>query len=202
MFAQRLLHPADPLDLLAATHQRAVVAFEDLDAVSAMFLRRLAGNFRGCHQTDDTVAVPAHRDDADAGRDVELPIRGDDAQIGDRGADLLGDLLALLHTAIHEQHGELVAAEPREDVAVPQQTPQQFRRTADECVALLMTQQFVDDVQLVEIDMQQTVLNVAASRDRERCNQCRFETHPVDQSGQRVMMGVNDSGRLLGHHLE
>ena len=136
----------------------------------------------------DHGVLPLAHDDADAGGGVELaPLhrkRCDHRRlqpVGDR-ADLLGD------GDVVDQHGELVAAEPRQHVARAHLRLQPLGERDQELVAGEVAQAVVDQLEAVEVDEQDGVARFRrAGGLSNRPLQQLAEHRAVGQTGQRVV---------------
>ena len=65
-----------------------------------------------------------------------------------------------------EQHAELVAAEPRQRVALAQPRTEQHGDLAQELVARRVPARVVDELELVEIEVQHGVIDARVARRR------------------------------------
>ena len=90
--------------------------------------------------------------------------------------------------AIGKQHGELVAAQAREDVAARNLRLQDVAQLAKQQVAGAVAAGVVHDLELVEIHVQQrgALLGILL-HDFQRRGQPFLELAPVDQAGQRIV---------------
>ena len=91
-------------------------------AVSALELRAIDGEVRLVDQLVGVLAVARVGGDADRDRRADRLARRLDVEraIGDLAADPLGDLHRLLGARLGQQDAELLTAEPRRDVVVPE----------------------------------------------------------------------------------
>ncbi len=106
---------------------------------------------------------------------------------GDRAAHVVGDLPRLVERATHQQHAELVAAEPRDRVRVAHRFAQQLGDFAQHAVAGEMTAGVVDDLEAIEIEVTQHVRGLAAARGFRRLVEAVLELAPVHEARQRIV---------------
>ena len=86
-----------------------------------------------------------------------------------------------------QQHDELVAAEPRDDVARAQAFAQARAHLAQQHVAGLVAERVVDDLEAVEVDEQHRELAVVAPRRLDRQPEQLREHHAIRQAGEAVV---------------
>ena len=110
--------------------------------------------------------------------------------------------MALASITRGREHGELVAVEPGKKVRIAQRGAKHLRYSADQAITFLVAHQVVHYVQLVYIDMQQAVACIPVAGIRQRIDESGFEAATIHETGERVMMRVNDAACLLGHDLE
>jgi hypothetical protein len=105
--------------------------------------------------------------------------------------------LPLGRVAMGQQHAELVAAQPRHDVAAAQGLAHAYRELAQQLVPGLVAAGIVDHLELVQVEIEQTVAHALFLADTgpglfERV----VETVAVEQPGQAVVAGL--PGQLGG----
>ena len=120
--------------------------------------------------------------DADGDRD-----RGREA--GERGphgkAQALGHRQRLVAVGAGQEHGELLAAEPRGDVGAARGLAQHVGEAPQHLVARLVAERVVDALEVVEVAHQQG----AAVRAAQALEDARLELAPIAQPGERVVLG-------------
>jgi hypothetical protein len=122
--------------------------------------------------------------DADAGRDPA----------GEAGAGLaaqrcqqcFGHPPRIGRRGLGEQHGELVAAQTGHHVAVAQAATQQVGHAHDELIARGVTQRVVDELEVVEIQGQESGRRAVAPRAGDLGFELLLEAPAVEQAGQRL----------------
>ena len=107
------------------------------------------------------------------------------AQYGEKLAGNALDLVAL--GGLLQNDHELVAAEPRHDIARTQRTAQPAADLHQQHVAGVVSQRVVDDLEPVEVDEQQRELPLVARGGIDRAAQHAVEHFPVRQIGQAVV---------------
>ena len=100
-------------------------------------------------------------------------------------SNLCATLSASFRTVL-QQNAELVAAETRERIALPHLLVQQHRQLSQQLVAGRMAAGIVDDLELIEIEIQQSVLPCRFGPE-EQLAQALLEGAPVVQSGERIV---------------
>jgi len=88
-----------------------------------------------------------------------------------------------------QQHNELVAAEPADDVAFAQPLAEALADRPQDQVPAGMTEGVVDLLEAVEIDQKQGQTPAAASASAETLPQAFLEQQPVGQIGHPVVVG-------------
>ena len=114
----------------------------------------------------------------------------------ERELDALGDAGGALVVAAVEQDGELVAAEPRRQVARAQAGAQAARERDQQLVADLVAEAVVDVLEVVEVEQEH---DGAAVGPGDRGLHLLREQLAVGEPGERVVVGaVLEPGAVLG----
>ena len=134
--------------------------------------------------------VGVHRD-ADARLDLERHAFQPD-RLGHRGAQPGGDLAGRADLPDRrQQHGELVAAEPRDHVARPDAVRQPVRHQPQQPVADRVPQRVVDLLEPVQVEQQEADLGGPTWPPGPALRSvCRHQQLAVGQPGQLVMVGL------------
>ena len=85
-----------------------------------------------------------------------------------------------------DDHHELVAAQPRQQVGLPQGAGERGRHPLQQLIADAMAERVVDVLEPVEVDEQHADAMSAALGLRDRLRQALVQQQPVGQAGQRV----------------
>ena len=190
------------VDLEAAVHQRlAQIPLQGEPRLGAGIHRRLeeaigsaAVGLGAIHrqigildQLIEIGAVLRRHCDADAGIGRELVA---EAFIGlpDRlmnAGDEFHDIARVRDLGL--DHRELVAAEPRDEIGLPDAAPDAGRHGLQQFVADMMSERIVDALEFVDVDIKQCEL-LAAAGSLQLAFDLFAEQHPVRQVGQRVVM--------------
>ena len=113
----------------------------------------------------ERVAALEHRDaDARGDRAVARPGHGDPLG-AQRLEQVVGDALGRGEVGLRQQHGELVAAQPRQHVGLAQPRREQLRDARDDVVAGLVAERVVDVLEVVEVEQQQRALVAVAAHE-------------------------------------
>ena len=159
------LDRAPQLGLERQTLQRrgVHVRVEQLVAAAARGLGAIHRDVRVAKHGIDRPRLRAADDDADAGRPEQL-LLGDAERLGERLLQSLGDGAHVLgRRDVLGEHGELVAAQPRQHVAGSELRLQPLRDGHQEAVADDVAEAVVDQLEAVEVDEQH---RVAGRRER------------------------------------
>ena len=134
----------------AGQHRRLERAVAGL----AASLRRAHGEVGRAHELVGVGQVAARDGDADAGAQLEAaPAEVDRAR--EREQDPLGDARRAVRLGeVLDQHGELVAAEPRDGVGGAQHAPQAPAHLEQHLVAAAVAEGVVERLEVVEVDEQ------------------------------------------------
>ncbi len=191
-----LVQARHPHHLAVALGQPQVRFLVQVDPVAAALLGQVAGLVGRDQELGHRLAVVVDLDHADAHAQLEGVVVPHEAEILDRLAQVVGDQHGLVGRAVRQQHAELVAAEPGQDVAVAHLGLQHLGQQLQQHVAGAVAAGVVDDLELVEVHVQQRV-HVAVVLGRvQRDGDLVLELVPVDQAGQHVVGGV--PRQLLG----
>ena len=117
------------------------------------------------------------------------PGRGRDGQRPHRFEHRGGDAVGLLGRGLGEQDRELVAAEPGEHVGLAQAAAQQLRDAHDQLVAGRVAERVVDRLEVVEVEHDRRALGPVAVDEGDVAFELAFERAPVEQPGERVVVG-------------
>ena len=163
------------------------------DGVARLALR-LGAVHRDIGVVDQLERIDVRPSERDADRTGDVELAPDDLQrIGQRAQHTLGDDRGLARVRdVLEQHGELVAADPRDRVAGPQRGVQAQRDRLQQLVAGLMAERVVDDLEMVEVDEQHRSAGIgpATTRASQRLLQPVEEEGAVRQACQRIVQGI------------
>ena len=94
------------------------------------------------------------------------------------------------------QHGELVAAEARHDVALAQPVVQHHGHRRQHAVAGAVAEVVVHPLEVVQVEQEQRAAHPVAAAVRDVAVQLLLEAAPVEQAGQRVVVGHVAQARL------
>jgi hypothetical protein len=133
-------------------------------------------------------ALAAEHSDPDANRDA-LGVRRGGGALGDRGAQVLSKLEGPGGVGLRHQHRELVAREAGDNVSPAHPLPQDVRDLADQDIAGMVAEGVVDLLEAVDVDDHHRPLAAIASAERDVLVQLRAKAPPVEQPGQRVVIG-------------
>ena len=132
------------------------VARDDREAVAAGLLRVVHREVGGDEQLLAGDVAGAKRRDADARRHAAPALgRSDGRLVADRAHEVGRDALRARLVDVRQEHGELVAAEPGEDVRLAQPAAQRRRDRQDELVAGVVAERVVDVLEVVEVEHEQ-----------------------------------------------
>ena len=95
----------------------------------------------------------------------------------------------LLGARLREQHGELVAAEPRQQIGLAQPLAEHRGDRADQLVPCRMAEGVVHVLEVVEVQQQHGALASVARVPREVRLELVLEAAPVGEAGERIMVG-------------
>ena len=132
---------------------------------------------------------PAPTGDADTGRDeqvIAVDRKRHAERFRHRGGDLLG-LVGRRHAL--EQHGELVAAKPRDGIGRARALDEPLRGGLQQPVADVVAERVIDVLEVVEVDHQHGEAVLRAPRQVERVLHAVAEQAPVRKQCQRIVEG-------------
>ena len=155
---ERLAQPLDPAQRARARRAAAAVAPGDREAVAAALLGLVAGDL-GLGE------LLGGRQLGRRARSRGCPSRASRGPCGRRArswtcsraasTSAWADRLGVLERGLRQDHAELVAAEPADDVGVAQPRAQQRRHRAEQLVAGRVAVAVVDVVEVVDVERQQ-----------------------------------------------
>ena len=152
-----------------------------------LILGDIAGGIGSAEELGEIAVAADNRNDADARGDLEdlsFPLETVLANRIEHGLSVCGGFVGV---TVHEQHPELVAAEPGEGVALRNDRTQDRRELAQKLVSGSVAAGVVDQLEFVEIQIAQDVLTKAVRRVADRIRQPKLELATVDQAGQRIV---------------
>ena len=162
---------------------RLHVRGERADLALAGLLRPVHGDVGVAHQAVGVEPGPrAGGGDPDRGADPAR-LAGDRHGLGEQAHDPVRDLLAVRGVGVLEQHGELVAAEPRREIGRPDAAADPLGRRDQHGVARGMARVVVDPLEVVEVEEEH---RARPARPRERLVHAAHEQRAVREVGQRV----------------
>ena len=123
--------------------------------------------------------------------------RGPDLALAQDGADVAGDDHRLVLVDLGEDHGELVAAEPGDDVGVARPGPQALGHGLEHHVAGGAAVAVVGQLEVVDVEREQRAGAGVARRERELAIQLADQPRPVEDAGQEVVLREMIEG--IGH---
>ena len=167
-----------------------VVRAVDVDPVTAGVLRRVARVVGAHHQLPGAAAARGDGYQPDARADAEHLLLPYEAELLDGRAQLVRHLAGLLHRAVLEQQRELVAAEPRQHVALAHRGLHPRGDLAQQLVARGVAARVVHDLEAVEIQVQQRGLARRVARARDHLVEQVLERAAVEQVGEGVVPGL------------
>ena len=175
------LEPVQGQDLLV--HARR----EELERIASPLLRLIHRDVGVIEQRHRVRAVDGAHRDPDARSDGDLPA-ADVERLLERGADAARHRLDLERTFdVLEQDGELVAAEPSDQVAFANAAREPLHDGPQQHVAGLVAERLVHDLEPVEIEQQQRHRSVPAQRARRRMAELVAQILPVGNTRQRIV---------------
>ena len=148
---ERAVERAD--DLHAPRRGLTQAGVEQLEAPPPCLLGRVHGDVRVADQVGRRLRVAARERDADAAADVDLAA-GDAERLRERRQDATCHLRGRGGLAARQVGGELVAAEAREDVALPQRGLQPAAGLAQQRITRVVPVAVVDELEAVDVDEQ------------------------------------------------
>ena len=160
---------------------------EELEVVPPLLLGVIHRRVGVFHQGLAVVAVGRENADPDARRRVQrVPV--DHVVAGERLQDLAGHRRRVrpgLHPRQHDH--ELVAAEPRDDVALAHAAFEAARHLDQQAIADVMPEGVVDHLEAVHVDEHQRHLRAGPARLQQRLRQAALQVVAVVEAGQRVV---------------
>jgi hypothetical protein len=130
--------------------------------------------------------MPSRADPGLAQRDADA---GGDVAAAHRRQQALGHRMRALGSGLGEQDGELVAAQAGEHVGLAEPVLQRDADDADQLVARAVARGVVVELEVVEVEDQERDLLAIALAEREHALEVLEEAAPVEQVGDRVVVG-------------
>ena len=154
ILGERGAHVGGDVDVGEAANDADVVFLEGLEAIAAAVLGRLAGGLGFGERAAEIAVAAAERRDAEADRQPEARVDADGVQARDAFAQAFAEHRGLVDFRGHD-HREAIAGDARRHRIRRQVLAQQVADLRDGLVAHVHAEVFVDDVQLVDVDVQQ-----------------------------------------------
>ena len=174
------------------------------NVAAATVLGRVAGLVGRQHQRRSVVQLLVHAREADAGANVKDLIATFERELGDRGAQALGEPPRVVPAAAAQDHREFVAAEAEHLVVDAQAATQQSAEVAQQAVAGRVPAVVVDRLEAVEVDVQQGGDIAEAAVRANRVLDALLEGTTVGEAGERVVACLPGKldGRLIDARLQ
>jgi hypothetical protein len=172
------------------------LGFEEAEGPLAVRLGAVESHVGILEDLVGVVAVVGRERNADRGADRHL-MAVEDIGGRDRFEHALGemaDIGRLRHVAL--QDGELVAAEPRDDVLGAHDQSEPLGHGLEQTVADRMAEGVVDRLEIVDVDAERRGAALAAPRPRQHLFHALAERQPVGEQRQRVVMRHEGDARL------
>src|ERR1043165_3890768 len=185
--AQGVADAGAPLQVAGAPAELAVARLEDVDAVAAALLRRVAGDIGRAHELRDALALAVDRHETDADAGLEQAVAPAEAEARDDLAQLLGNLARLGQVAMRHQHAELVSAEPPKGVVGAELRFEQRAQLPQQLVAGGVAARIVHHLELVQVEEHERMAARVDLCILERLAELALEVAAVDEAGERVM---------------
>ena len=184
------------LDGAAALHEDVHLFAEDAEAVAALDLGPVEGDIGLPHELCPLETRLRRHGDADGNSD-ERGVAEQLERLRHRGDDPLAERYRLVRVShVVLQDGELVAAEPRHEVAVPHESRQPMAELADQVVACRVAERVVDVLEAVEVEVEERHAGVRAARFDQGPVEAIVEERAVGEARQRIV-----EGKVLGLRL-
>ena len=168
----------------------------------AASLRRAHREVGRAHELVGVGQVAARDGDADARAQLE-PAPAEVERAREREQDPLGDARRAVRLGeVLDQHGELVAAEPRDGVGGAQHAPQAPAHLEQHLVAAAVAEGVVERLEVVEVDEQDGDRRVVAALERvpDAVEQQRAVGHPGERVVERAVAQLVVAGaQRVGH---
>jgi hypothetical protein len=194
VLGERRAHVGGHVDVGEAADDADVVFLESLQAVAAAVLGGFAGSLGlGQRAAELGVVAAVERRHADADRQAEACVDARGRQAGDTLAQAFAEHRGLVDVGRHG-HGETVAGDARRHRVRRQVFAQQVADLRDGLVADVHAEVFVDDVQLVDVDVQQAPAPRARLGLDEHELDALLERGARQQAGERVVAGLDAGG--------
>src|SRR6185312_13097711 len=192
MLGEGLVDAVDPLHLAVALGESAVVRLVLVHPVAAALLGDVAGGVGGGEHLGHVAALGSDGDEADGDADLEDPLLPAEAVLPHGAAQPLAELAGVLQAGVFEQDPELVAAQPGQGIALAHHGLQKRGDLLEHLVARQMAAGVVDHLELVEVEIEESVLALLLPGAVEAELETLLELPAVDQAGERVVAGEVD----------
>ncbi len=143
---------------LATGEVGIIVAMINVNTVTPIVFRRVAGAIGRAQDIGDALARLGDRYQPDAHPDAENPFLPQEAKLRDRPAHLVRDPTCPGECAVLHQHPELVSPEPRQRVALSHGHRQRLPELSQQLVPRHVAAGIVDNLELVQIQIAKGVL--------------------------------------------
>ena len=164
-----------------------LVAVVELDRPGAL-LGRIHRDVGALQKARRVVGMLREQRDADADADLEPEAVGDLERPLHRVHDPFGHAAGTLEVGgRRQQDRELVAAEPRDRVAVADAVVETPGEMDQEQVAEMVAERVVDLLEAIEVEQQQRQRFAVAGRRAQRLGQAVVEQHAIGQAGQGIV---------------
>src|ERR1019366_9466963 len=162
-----------------------------LYAVAALILRCVAGHVGRAHHIGHGGGLVGDLYDPNADADGQYTVLPDESIIADGLPQRFRQTQGLIERATLEQDAEFVAPQARQGVAAAHSRLQYTGNLLQQLIARRMTTGIVDQFELIQIKVQQSVPAVGVLANAiDRRSESIFEFAPIDEAGQRVMAGL------------
>ena len=187
---ERPVNARHPAHLADAPRERLVIGAEEVDPVASGLLGSIASGVGSTERLRQRLPWVGQNRDPDAGAQAEDLVPPAEAALAHGLQHLLRDAGCHFLGAMFEQQTKLVTAQAAERVVMAHVGTQQIRDLAQQLVARRVSAGIVDHLELVQVDVAQRVLGRVDAGTLERLFDAQFELAPVDQTGERVVRGV------------
>ncbi len=140
----------------------------ELDAVATRVLGEIAGLVRSAQCVTDGGQHLIQNDDTDARVDSEDPAFPVEPQLRYTAPYAIGERKRIVAADSAQQRAEFITAQAREDIGAAQLLVDQPRNLTDQAIASRVSAGIVDDLELIEIQVEQSVLGAVTSASKSR----------------------------------